>query len=127
VGVIADGLRWLVCSLVSDLSVIYVLQLLHGVVVAGLFVGSALYVESVVPERLRSTGQGLLAMIGISFAGVFSSVAAGWLLEHLGPNAPYRIGGAGALLLGAALPLILPRPRRPEEPSTSSGPTPSPS
>lgn len=127
VGVIADGFRWLVCSLVSDLSVIYVLQLLHGVVVAGLFVGSALYVESVVPERLRSTGQGLLAMIGISFAGVFSSVAAGWLLEHLGPNAPYRIGGAGALLLGLALPLILPKPRRPEEGPTSSGPTPSPS
>jgi PPP family 3-phenylpropionic acid transporter len=117
VGVIADGVRWLICSLVSDLSVIYVLQLLHGVVVAGLFVGSALYVESVVPERLRSTGQGLLAMLGISCAGVFSSVAAGWLLEHLGPNAPYRIGGAGALLLGAALPLILPRPSRPEEPA----------
>ena len=51
----------------------------------------------------------------------------GWLLEHLGANAPYRIGGAGALLLGAALPLILPRPRRPEEPSISSATTPPPS
>ena len=127
VGVIADGFRWLVCSLVNDLSVIYVLQLLHGVVVAGLFVGSALYVEAVVPERLRSTGQGLLAMLGISCAGVFSSASAGWLLEHLGTNAPYRIGGIGALLLGLALPLILPRPERPEEPTTSSPPTPSPS
>jgi len=123
VGVIADGLRWLICSLVSDLSVMYALQLLHGLVVAGLFVGSALYVESVVPERLRSTGQGLLGMIGVSCAGVFSSASAGWLLEHMGPNAPYRIGGAGALLLGAALPLILPRPRRPEEPSTTPSPS----
>jgi hypothetical protein len=52
IGVIADGSRWLICSLVSDLSVIYALQLLHGVVIAGLFVGSALYAESAVPERL---------------------------------------------------------------------------
>ena len=127
VGVIADGFRWLICSLVSDLSVMYALQLLHGLVVAGLFVGASLYVESAVPERLRSTGQGLLAMIGFSCAGVFSNVFGGLLLEHFGADAPFRVGGIGALLLGLALPLILPRPSRPEEPANSSGTTPSPS
>jgi PPP family 3-phenylpropionic acid transporter len=127
IGVIADGFRWLICSLVSSLSVMYALQLLHGVVIAGLFVGSAFYVESVVPERLRSTGQGLLAMIGFGCAGVLSNLCGGLLLEHFGADAPYRIGGIGALLLGAALPLILPRPQRPEVPATASGPTPSPS
>jgi len=120
IGVLADGLRWLVCSLAGDLSVMYVLQLLHGVVVAGLFVGSALYVEAAVPERLRSTGQGLLAMIGFSFAGVISNVSGGLLLEHFGPDALYRVAGIGALLLGAALPLFVPRPQRPEEAATSS-------
>jgi PPP family 3-phenylpropionic acid transporter len=120
IGVLADGLRWLTCSLVGDLSAIYALQLLHGVVVAGLFIGSALYVEAAVPERLRSTGQGLLAMIGFSCAGVFSNVAGGMLLEHLGPDALYRVAGTGALLLGGALPLLLPRPQRPGEPATSS-------
>jgi PPP family 3-phenylpropionic acid transporter len=127
IGVIADGSRWLICSLVSDLSVIYALQLLHGVVIAGLFVGSALYAESAVPERLRSTGQGLLAMIGFGAAGVLSNACGGLLLQHFGADAPYRVGGIGALLLGAALPLILPRPRRPEEPATSAAPTASPS
>jgi MFS family permease len=97
------------------------------VVIAGLFVGAALYVESVVPERLRSTGQGLLAMVGFSCAGVFSNVCGGLLLEHFGPDAPYRIGGIGALVLGAALPLILPRPERPEESASSSASPPSPS
>lgn len=115
VGVIADGIRWLTCSLTDEIPFIYAMQLLHGVVVAGLIIGSALYVEAVVPDRLRSTGQGLLAMIGVGGAGVFSSAAAGWLLEHLGTNAPYLIGGAGALALGAALPLILPRPQRPDD------------
>ena len=113
VGVLADGFRWTVCSLSHDLAILYVLQLLHGVVVAGLFIGAALYVESVVPERLRSTGQGMLGMIGMSCAGMFSSILAGWLLEHFGIDAPYRIAGAGALLLGLALPLILPKPERP--------------
>jgi PPP family 3-phenylpropionic acid transporter len=126
-GVLADGLRWLVCSLAGELSVMFALQLLHGVVVAGLFVGCALYVEAAVPERLRSTGQGLLAMIGFSCAGVFSNLAGGLLLEHFGPDVLYRVAGIGALLLGAALPLILPRPERPEEPATASPPTPSPS
>jgi MFS family permease len=120
IGVISDGFRWLVCSLAGDLRVMFAVQLLHGVVVAGLFVGSALYVEATVPERLRSTGQGLLAMIGFSFAGVVSNVAGGLLLEHLGPDAPYRVAGCGALLLGAALPFLLPRPERPDETATSS-------
>lgn len=119
-GVLADGFRWLVCSLVGELSFIYPLMLLHGLVVAGLFVGSALYVEAAVPERLRSTGQGVLAMIGFSCAGVFSALAGGLLLEHFGPDIVCRVAGSGELLLGAALPLLLPRPKRPEEPATSS-------
>jgi PPP family 3-phenylpropionic acid transporter len=127
IGVLADGFRWLACSLLGDLSIMYGLQLLHGVVITGLFVGAALYVESAVPERLRSTGQGLLAMIGFSFAGVLSNVAGGLLFEHFGIDAPFRVAGIGALLLGAALPLILPRPERPEEPVTASPRTPSPS
>jgi MFS transporter, PPP family, 3-phenylpropionic acid transporter len=112
VGVAADGVRWLVSGLVPDLRVLYALQLLHGVVVAGLIVGILLYVEMVVPERLRSTGQGLVAMVGISLASVLSSVQGGALLEHVGTEAPYLVGGGGALLLAAAVPWLLPRPER---------------
>jgi PPP family 3-phenylpropionic acid transporter len=120
IGVLADGFRWLVCSLVGELSFLYPLMLLHGLVVAGLFVGSALYVEAAVPERLRSTGQGLLAMIGFSCAGVFSALGGGLLLERFGPDTVCRVAGIGGLLLGLALPLLLPRPERPAEPTTSS-------
>jgi len=62
-GVIAGGLRWLVCGLSSDLTWIFAIQILHGITVAGLLLGAPLYVDAVVPERLRSTGQGMLAMI----------------------------------------------------------------
>jgi len=112
IGVIAGGLRWTVCGFAPDLRWIYAASLLHGVTVAGLVIGAPLYVEAVVPGHLRSTGQGILAMFGISIGGITSNVCAGWLLEHVGPNAPYVAGGLGALTLAALLPLILPPAHR---------------
>jgi PPP family 3-phenylpropionic acid transporter len=107
-GVIAGGLRWLVCGLSSDLSWIFVVQILHGITVAGLILGAPLYVDAVVPARLRSTGQGMLAMVGFSLGGISSNLSAGWLFENLGPDAPYFAGGIGALILGCAIPLLIP-------------------
>ncbi len=101
-GQLADRLDW-----------IYALQILHGVTVAGFILGAPLYVEAVVPERLRSTGQGLLTMLGASLGGITSALGSGWLLERVGPDAPYVAGGVGALLLGALVPLALPPPGRP--------------
>ncbi len=113
IGVTAGGIRWLVCGFAPSLAWIYPVQVLHGVVVAGLVLGAPLYVEAVVPERLRSTGQGLLAMIGVSVGGICSQLATGWLIEHVGTNAPYIVGGAGALILGLLIPIWIPPATRP--------------
>jgi PPP family 3-phenylpropionic acid transporter len=107
IGVIAGGSRWLVCGLTSDLQVIFAAQLLHGVTVAGLIIGAPLYVEAVVPERLRSIGQGMLAGVG-SLGGISSYLVTGWLVENAGPDSPYLAGGIGALVIGCAIPLIIP-------------------
>jgi len=112
IGVFAGGLRWTLCGFAPDLTIIFASSLLHGVTVAGLVIGAPLYVEAVVPERLRSTGQGILAMVGASVGGIGSNVGAGWLLQHVGPDAPYIVGGVGALVLTALLPLILPAATR---------------
>jgi len=113
IGVFAGGLRWLVCGLAPDLSWVYPVQLLHGVVVTGLILGGPLYVEQVVPERLRSTGQGVLGMMGVCIGGIVSNLGAGWLLERVGASTPYVVGGLGGLALALLLPLLLPRPHRP--------------
>jgi MFS family permease len=97
-----------VCAFAPDLRWVFPVQLLHGAVIAGLIIGGPLYVEAVVPERLRATGQGVMAMIGVSIGGFGSNLAAGWLLEHFGPKAPYLAGGLGALTLGCLVPVILP-------------------
>ncbi|MBI2963250.1 MAG: MFS transporter [Deltaproteobacteria bacterium] len=120
-GVAAGGLRWLVCGLVSDRRAIYATQLLHGVTVAGLGVGGPLYVESVVPSGLRSTGQGLNAVAGVGVGAIVSNVAAGWLMDHVSTTAPFLVGGAGALALAALTPVLLPPPRRPRLPAVDEG------
>jgi PPP family 3-phenylpropionic acid transporter len=109
-GVLAGGLRWIVCGLTSDMRMIYPIQLLHGVVVTGLMLGSPLYLDKVVPENLRSTAQALLATLGVGFGGILSNPAAGWLLEHSGPGAPFLLGGIGAVVLSSLVFWILPEP-----------------
>lgn len=107
-GVLAGGARWLVCALSDDMAVLYPIQLLHGIVVAGLLLGAPLYLELIVPERLRATGQGLLATIGVGLGGILSNAACGWLIDHIGIDRTYAIGGIGGLALGAAVTWILP-------------------
>ena len=75
-------------------------------------IGSPLYVESVVPEQLRATAQNLLAMVGVSVGGLLSNLGAGWLIDASGADAPYQIGGFGALVVAALLPWWLPAPHR---------------
>ena len=114
-GVAAGAVRWIVCGLAPDLAWVWPFQILHGVVVAGLVIGAPLYVDAVVPERLRATGQGVYAMLAVSVGGILSNLGSGWLLEHVSPPAPYLVGGLGSLALLLALPLLLPEPRRSEE------------
>ncbi len=117
IGVFAGGVRWLVCGLAPDLAWVWPVQLLHGVVVAGLVIGGPLYVEQCVPQQLRSTGQTSLTMLGFGLGGIVSNLATGWLVDVYGPAAPYVVGGIGALALGLAVPLLLPKPRKPAAPA----------
>ncbi len=112
IGLVAGGVRWLVCGFAPESGWMVPAQALHGMVVAGLVIGSPLYVEAVVPEQLRSTAQNLLAMVGVSVGGLLSNLGAGFLLDASGADAPYQVGGIGALAAAALLPWWLPAPQR---------------
>ncbi|MDJ0785521.1 MAG: MFS transporter [Myxococcota bacterium] len=114
-GVGADGLRWVLCVAAPSLGWMYGFQLLHGVVVVGLIIGVSLYVDAVVPERLRATGQTVVGMIGISLASTLSALTQGALLDRFGIDAPYWFGGIGGVVLACLIPVLLPKARRPED------------
>lgn len=109
-GVLAGAVRWAVSGLSHNFYVIYPVQMLHGVMVTGLLLGGPLYLDAIVPGRLRSTAQALLSMIGIGIGGIVSNTGAGWLLEHVGADAPYIVSGLGSLALGLLVWWILPDP-----------------
>jgi PPP family 3-phenylpropionic acid transporter len=115
IGLGAAGVRWLACGLFPSIEVFYVTCLLHGVTIAGLMMGSPLYVEAAVPERLRSTGQGMIATC-IHLGAMLSSIVMGQLVDREGIELPYVLGGGAVLVLLCAMPWILPEPHRPEEP-----------
>jgi MFS family permease len=108
IGTIAAALRWLVSGFATDLSWIHAAQILHGVTVWGVILGVPVYVDAIVPPQLRSTGQGLLAMLGVSFGAFLSNLGAGWLSEAVGPKAPAQVAGVACLLLTLTLPWMLP-------------------
>jgi PPP family 3-phenylpropionic acid transporter len=109
IAVFSAGLRWVIYGSATALWMVFVASSLHGVMVAGLMVGAPLYVESTVPEHLRSTAQALLATVGMGIGAAFSNVAAGWLFEWGGPTMPYLVAGVGAMLLALVLPLVIRR------------------
>ena len=114
-GLLAEGIRWTTCALTNDLTVIRVVQLLHGVGVAGIIIGAPLYLEMAVPARLRATGQSLISTAGFGAGAIVSITAAGWLFDRFGPDMPFGLAGAGALVLGFLVFPLLPEPYRPED------------
>lgn len=98
-GTAAAGLRWFLCGVLTDFHWLYAIQVLHAAVVAGTMIGGPLYLESIVPERLRSTGQSLLAMVSGGLGGSLSNLATGWLMDQFGVDAAFMFGGAGAMFL----------------------------
>ncbi|GIW42672.1 MAG: xanthosine permease [Candidatus Binatia bacterium] len=112
VGVAFGGARWFVCGLAESWTLVYAVQLFHGLVVAGLLLGGPLYVEAVAPPELRASGQALLSTVGVSLGGILSNTTSGVLLDVRGIDLPYVAGGLGALVLGLSARFFLPRPER---------------
>ena len=107
-GVLVGGLRWFLSAVTDDSTLLFAVQALHGVTVVGLNLGSPLYLDAVAPEKLRSTAQGILSMVGAGIAGVASNLTAGWFIDRAGIDMLYLGCGLGSLALGASAWLILP-------------------
>lgn len=109
IGLAAASVRWGISGFSDNLGWVYAAQALHGVTVWGIVVGIPLYADRIMPARLRSTGQSLLAMAGISLGSILSNLVTGGLSEYIGPKAPAQFASVALLFLLALLPLLLKR------------------
>jgi PPP family 3-phenylpropionic acid transporter len=115
VGVTVGGLRWILSASIADPTIFFAVQALHGVMVVGFNLGSPLYLDVVAPEKLRSTAQGILSMVGAGVAGILSNFTAGWMVDHGGSDLLYLSCGIGLLTLGILSVWILPAVQRRED------------
>ena len=107
IGLAAASLRWGISGFVDDLQWVYAAQILHGVTVWGVIVGVPLYADRIMPHALRSTGQGILGMIGVGLGSILSNLTTGWLSEHVSPKAPAQYASLACLGLLVILPVLL--------------------
>ena len=112
IGLLSEGLRWVATGFISDFEIFRWIQLLHGVGVAGIFIGSAIYLEEAAPDRSRATCQSLAATVA-GLGTILSLAGGGWIFERFGAEAPYFLAGAGCLALCFVAHRGLPTPSRP--------------
>jgi PPP family 3-phenylpropionic acid transporter len=92
----AAAARWLVAGLTTDLAVLVVIQLLHGLSFGATHLAAMSLLVRLAPARLGATAQALHA--AISWGGVFGVVilASGALYGALGGAAFYPMAALGA-------------------------------
>ncbi len=109
IGIGASAIRWLVSGLTGDMTVLTVVQILHGVTVWGVMMGMPVYIDALVPNRLRSTGQAAFGFVGAGLGAVASNFTSGWLVDVGGPGAPAIAGGVLGIVALLLVPVLLPR------------------
>jgi len=82
------GFRMVMYSLMPSVSWVVWISLFQSLSYCPFLVGSVAYANEQAPEALKSTSQGLLATI-MNLAGLFGSLAGGWLFDTTGRMTMY--------------------------------------
>ena len=93
------SIRWALFFTTTDPGLIVPIQLAHGISFGLLFLCSVSYITRMVPDRLRSSGQGLLSAFMGGIAGIAGSTLGGIVMSGLGPR--YLYASCAVLSLAA--------------------------
>jgi len=105
-GAAAAVLRWGLTALDPPLWLLVMAQIAHAATFGAVFLGTIHFIGDAVPERLRTTAQGLYAAVaaGIIMGGAMA--ASGPLYEALGAHAYLVMGALGAVAAVLAMMLV---------------------
>jgi PPP family 3-phenylpropionic acid transporter len=103
---VAGGAVYILASLawsqVTAAGAVTAVRILVGVGFALTYVSIVVMTGTLVPERLRNTGQTLAQMCTAGLAPVIGSVIGGWIYEHVGPPQLF-VGSAVGLVVAIAI------------------------
>ncbi|GAA3400916.1 MFS transporter [Paenibacillus hodogayensis] len=92
------AVRFFLVSIVSDPLWFIPLQLMHSVTF-GIFLVTALrYIQQLIPDDFRATGQALYNIVWSCLAGLASGLIGGWVFETWGFPVMYKVAAASGLL-----------------------------
>ncbi|WP_410767966.1 MFS transporter [Fontibacillus sp. BL9] len=85
------SVRWLLMSSVETAAGIIWIQLMHCVTFGAYYYIGTQLTSRLVPDSFRSTGQAVYGLTWGGVSGIIAGLTGGWMFEHLGPVALYRI------------------------------------
>jgi PPP family 3-phenylpropionic acid transporter len=96
---VAASLAW---AVVTAPGAVTAVRIMVGIGFALTYVSIVVMTGTLVPERLRNTGQTLAQMCTAGLAPVIGSVIGGWIYQHVGPPELF-VGSAVGLTLAVAI------------------------
>jgi MFS transporter, PPP family, 3-phenylpropionic acid transporter len=98
---IVYGLRFLLMSQVEDPVWVIMIQLMHSFSF-GIFLFTVIrYIQRIVPDQFRASGQALFAVTWSGLAGLISGLMGGWIFNSWGPHAVYSLSSILAFVATA--------------------------
>ncbi|THF83854.1 MFS transporter [Cohnella fermenti] len=91
------ALRMLLLSVSHEPIAFVAIQAMHSVTFGIFYITALRYLQSIVPDEYRSSGQALFGMVWTGLAGLLAGTLGGWLYDAYDHTAVFRLGGAFAL------------------------------
>lgn len=85
-------------SMATEPWMMVMLQFSHCVTFAILYITALRYLQILIPDEFRSSGQAIFAVVWSGIAGVTAGMLGGWLIDMIGFSSAFRLGAAFALL-----------------------------
>lgn len=94
--------RWAFTALLGSAVGVAYLQLFHGLTFAVYYLAAFHYVDKIIPEEWKATGQTIFAAVFFGLAGMIGSILGGWVFDHYGGHTLYTsmivLSGFGLIL-----------------------------
>jgi PPP family 3-phenylpropionic acid transporter len=103
VAALAGAARWSVAAVTVDVTILFLIQPLHGLTFALLHLACMRLLAQSVPPGLAATAQAIYGVVGVGAASALLTSVSGWLYSQIGAIA----FAAMSLLCLAALPLAI--------------------